>query len=499
MSQSRNNGSRLRALLVVGGSVAGWMTAAILARSLPRRLYTVRIVEPASTEPDLETIGAVATLPLIRGAHEALGLNDAALVRHADAAFSLGTEFSGWPRKGRHYFRPFGAFGAPLDGIAFHHLWQRMRRAGGAGELEDYSLAATAARLGRFALPTSDPGSVLSTLEHGYHLDGAAYARLLRAVAEQAGVVRIAGEVAGAELGGGDGAIEAVALTDGTRLTADFFFDCTGARATLIGESLKVAYKDWSQWLPCDRAVATRTTGGDPLPYMRADTAAAGWQWRIPLRDGTDTGIVYASAHLDDGDAAAAIGGDVCQARFTSGRRTSFWSRNCIAIGAAGCVIDPLEPSALQIIQRGASEFIQLMPWKGEDGGEADEYNRLMTETVERMRDLVILHYKLNAREDSPLWAACAAMLLPDILAQKLGLFESQARVLELDEELFADSAWIATYFGQGVTPRNYHALADDLDKAEVRDRLGAMRKMMRAAAEAMPGQRALLDQLAAR
>jgi tryptophan 7-halogenase len=78
------------------------------------------------------------------------------------------------------------------------------------------------------------------------------------------------------------------------------------------------------------------------------------------------------------------------------------------------------------------------------------------------------------------------------------GLFESQARVLELDEELFADSAWVATYFGQGVVPRSYHALADALDKAQVRDQLASMRKVMRAAAEAMPDQRALLDRMMA-
>jgi tryptophan halogenase len=492
------SGARIRDLLVAGGSIAGWMTAAILARSLPQKLYTVRVLEPANAEPDLETIGAVATLPLIRGAHEALGLNEAALVRHAEAAFSFGAEFSGWPRQGGHYFRPFSAFGAPLDGIAFHHLWQRMRHAGGAGELEDYSLAATAARLGRFALPARDPSSVLSTLDYGYHLDGVAYARLLRATAEQAGAVRIEGDIAGAEQRGSDGAIEAIVLADGTRLSADFFFDCTGARAALIGEALAVPYQNWSHWLPCDRAVAARSVDCDALPYLSADAVDAGWQWRIPLRAGTDSGLVYASAHISDDEAAAAIGGSIRGVSFKSGRRAAFWSRNCIAIGGAACTIDPLEPSALQIIQRGAAEFLQLMPYKNEDGGEADEYNRLMIETVERMRDLVILHYKLNARGNSDLWRACASMTLPDILAEKVALFENQARVLELDEELFPDSAWVATYFGQGLTPRTYHALADDLDKAEVRDRLATMRKVMRAAAEAMPPQRALLDRLAA-
>jgi tryptophan halogenase len=496
------SGARIREILVVGGSLAGWMSAAILARSLPRRLYQVRVVEPASVEADLETIGAIATLPLIRGAHDALGASERALVREARATFSLGAEFSGWPRKGRHYFRPFAAFGAPLDGIAFHNLWQRMRRAGGAGELEDYSLAATAARLGRFALPASDPGSVLSTLDYGYHLDGEAYRLLLRALAQQSGAIRIEGEVAGAELRGSDGAIETVTLTDGRRIAADFYFDCTGARATLVGEALGIRFESWSKWLRCDRAIATRIAGGEAAPFMRADAAAAGWQWTIPVRDGTDIGLVYANDHVVDEPAGAALsgkGGTTKATRFASGRRAAFWSRNCIAIGAAGCVIDPLEPSALQIVQRGVSEFLQLMPYKDEDGGEADEYNRLMTETVERMRDLVILHYKLNARDDSPFWPACAAMPLPDILADKLRLFASQARVLELDEELFPDSAWIATYFGQGVAPRNYHALADALDKAEVRDRLASMRKVMRTAAETMPSQQGLLDKLGAR
>lgn len=482
----------IRDILIVGGTLAGWMTAAILASSLPARLYTIRLVEPATPEPEPETLGGLATLPSLRAAHGVIGLPEAALRDHAGAGFSLGTEFAGWSRPGKSYFRPFAPFGAALDGVAFHNLWLRMRRAGGAGEIEEYSLGAMAAKLSRFALPATDPASILSTLDYGHHLDGAAYRRLLRNIAEQRGVRRIEGIVGGAALRGSDGAIAAVLLEGGDRLEADFFLDCTGTRAKLIGDALGTSFVDWSCWLPCDRIIAA-VGEGEPSPFFRAEAVEAGWRWVLPLAHGIGRGRVYASAYLGDDEAATGLPAETRPVPLASGRRAVFWHRNCIAIGAAACVIDPLEPSALQMIQRGVSQFLSLMPFRDGDAGGADEYNRIMIETVERMRDLVILHYKANAR-DGVFWAGCRDMAVPDILAEKMRLFEAKARVLALDEEMFQDSDWVAAYLGQGIAPRSYDALADMADKALVRDRLAAMRKAMRHAAEAMPRYAAFLD-----
>lgn len=475
----------IRDILIVGGTIAGWMTAAILARSLPPARYRIRLLESAVPVPELETLGGgVAGLPALRAAHGVLGIPETEVVRSAKAGFSLGADYAGWPKQGGRYFRPFGATGAALDGVAFHNLWQRMRRASAAGALEDYALGAVAAKLGRFALPSADPASVLSTLDYSYHLDGEAYRQLLRAAALQLGTARIEGEPGEVRLRGTDGWIETVVPAGGGEpLAADFFIDCTGEQAALLGGALGVPFEDWAHWLPCDRALAVREEGEVPFPFLRVDAEAAGWQWRMPLRKGIAGLRLFSSAH-EQADGAFA---------FASGRRAKFWERNCVAIGASASLLDPIEPTALQSIQRGIAQWLALMPFKDDEAGEADEYNRVMVETIERMRDLVVLHYKANRRDES-FWQACRDMAVPDVLAYKLRLFEAKAKILPLDEEMFQDSDWAAVYLGQGVEPRAWDVLADAPDKALVRDQLAGMRRAINAAAEQMPAYTAFLE-----
>src|SRR3546814_1802389 len=102
------------------------------------------------------------------------------------------------------------------------------------------------------------------------HVDAKRVARFLRAFAEERGVTRHEGivtEVATRP----DGFVERVILNDGRSIAADFFIDCSGFRALLIGKTLGVGYTDWSHWLLCDRAVAVQTENvGPPPPYTLA-------------------------------------------------------------------------------------------------------------------------------------------------------------------------------------------------------------------------------------
>ncbi len=376
-----------------------------------------------------------------------------------------------------------------------------MRRKGLAATLEDHSLAVVAARLGRFAPPATDLDSILSTYDHAWHWDGAAYRRLLRVAAERAGVTRIEGEVADVARRGSDGFIEAVVLADGRRLEADLFLDCTPEGALIEGV-LQSGWEDWRRWLPCDRVVALRCErAGDPPPHWQAQAHASGWRWRIPMLGSDGVGHVYASGFSSDDTAEAelraALGGarstPAKLASFASGRRRKMWIANCVAIGASACVLDPIEPTALQIIQEGLGNLLGLLPYRNRADGEVDEFNRLMSETVERMRDFLILHYKANAHAE-PFWTERRAAPVPELLAHKLRLFEASGRVIEWDEESFFEADWVAVYFGQGVVPRHYDALADVPDAKLVRDRMAEMRKAIQAAAEAMPTHRAAIE-----
>ena len=98
-----------------------------------------------------------------------------------------------------------------------------------------------------------------------------------------------------------DGAIDALHCPDGSRVQADLYLDCSGFRGLLIEEALHTGYYDWSDVLPCDRAVALQTRyAGAPPPFTLASARAAGWHWRIPLQRRVGNGYVYSSAHISD-------------------------------------------------------------------------------------------------------------------------------------------------------------------------------------------------------
>jgi tryptophan halogenase len=486
----------LRNILIVGGGLAGWMSAAVLSKVLSPRQFKISIVDTAPT--GLESLdGGEAGLPSLTELHALLGVGEAEFVRDGGAGFSLGTAYVDWPRQGAHSFRPFGDIGARLDGLAFHHYWLRLRAAGEDAALSDYALGAAAAQADKFAPPVADQRSVLSTLDYAQHWRGEAYRALLRARAERQDVVRIAGEIADVKLRGADGFIEGVTLRDGQSINAELFIDCTSA-GDLIEGALNTGFEDWRQWLPCDRAIAGRPDSTqDPAPFRTATAGAAGWSWTIPLRSSVGRGHVYASEFMSDDDAGRVLGdaGAFRAARFVSGRRRKPWVKNCVAIGPAACVLDPLESTAVQIAQKGLTTLAKLMPEKSWAGGEADEYNRIMIETVERLRDFTALRYLAGARADTPFWAARRGAGAPESLAYKMELFAAGGRVYLQEEETFSESDWAAAWLGQELYPRAYSPLADTPELEATRTQLQRMRAVIAATAAAMPTHGAFLRQ----
>ncbi len=146
------------------------------------------------------------------------------------------------------------------------------------GRYEDYSLAAVAGRLGRFAPPSEDSRSVLSTLSYGLHLDAAAYVAALRSAANR--VDHRVGEIAEVA-SAADGRIDAVVLADGERIVADLFIDVT-PDGRLIGATPDAAWIDESA-LPCDRlALREIDPRPNPAPLTEFEAIAEGWLRRVP-------------------------------------------------------------------------------------------------------------------------------------------------------------------------------------------------------------------------
>ena len=451
--------SPIRSILIVGGGTAGWMTAAALAHALPAGITLIE-------SDDIGTVGVgEATIPPIKLFNDTLGIDEAEFLRETKGTFKLGIEFVDWARIGHRYFHPFGTFGKPFDLVAVHQHWLAARAAGSRVPLDDLSMAWGAARRGRFAAPMADPRSVASTFDYAYHFHAGLYARFLRRYAEARNVTRIEGKVVDTTLDAESGHVAAVTLADGRRIEADLFVDCSGFRGLLIEEALGTGFEDWTHWLPCDRAVAVPSaTGGDGMtPYTRSTARAAGWQWRIPLQHRTGNGYVYCSRHLSDDDAAATLManldgaplGDPRLLRFTTGRRKLFWNRNVVAIGLASGFMEPLESTSIHLIQAGIAKLLAFFPTRAFEPRGIAEYNRVAITEYERIRDFLILHYKLTERDDAPLWRDCRTMAIPETLQLKIDHFRDAGRLIARDMDLFGPASWTAVHIGQLNVPES--------------------------------------------
>ncbi|HTG39488.1 tryptophan halogenase family protein [Sphingomonas sp.] len=476
----------MKRIVVAGGGTAGWMAAAAIARTMGRAAQVTLVESDA-----IGTVGVgEATIPPLVTYNRLLGINEADFMRATSATFKLGILFDGWRDGGDRYFHSFGITGKDHWAAGFQHYWMNGRTRGHDAPYDDYCLELVAALQGRFAhLP--DNG-----LNYAYHLDSTRYAAFLRAMAEADGTVRIEGRIAAVDLDGESGDIAALMLESGQRIEGDLFLDCTGFRALLIEGALHAGFDDWSHWLPCDSAIAVQTGNvGPPMPYTRAMAHDAGWQWRIPLQHRTGNGLVWCSRYLNRDAALDRLLGNVegkvlsepNHLRFTTGARRRQWVRNCIAIGLSGGFMEPLESTSIHLIQRAILRLIRMLPMGGVNASDVAEFNEQQLQDMVQIRDFLILHYKATDRRDSPFWRQCAAMDVPDTLAQKMQLFRETGRVFRKNEELFAENSWVQVMMGQGIVPQSSHPIAARLSDADMARFLDTLRDRVRQTVAGLP------------
>jgi tryptophan halogenase len=461
-------------VVIVGGGTAGWMTAAALAKAGNRR-FAIKLIEAE----DISPVGVgESTIPMIQLFNELAGIDENTFMRETQATFKLGIEFHDWGQVGQRYMHAFGAIGHRSRILPFHHYWLRMLQAGKADDLWAYTINAQAARAHRFMRADSSLGySPLAEIAHAFHIDAGLYARFLRRHAEALGVQRIQAKVLDAELHPESGHVQALRLVGGDRVEGELFIDCSGFRALLIEQTLHTGYEHWNHWLPCDRAVVVPSArGADLLPFTRATARAAGWQWRIGLQHRTGNGHVYASRAMSDDEAAAVLmrnldSEPLAEPRilhFNSGRRRKIWNRNVVAIGLAAGFMEPLESTAIHLVQSGITRLIQFFPDAGFNPADIAEFNRQCDFETERIRDFLILHYHATARRDSDFWNHCRTMDVPASLKEKLALYRASGRIVRRGDELFSEVGWLQVMHGQGIRPAAHHPLADALDENEV-------------------------------
>ena len=474
------NERRIRSIVIVGGGTAGWLSASMLARAFLGTGMAITVIE----SPLIGTIGVgEATIPPIIDLLKFLNIDEADFVRHTHATYKLGIRFQDWRNLGYYYWHPFGGFGAPINRRPFFHSWNKARAEGLKPEFNAFSVCTALAEAGRFCFPAGDADSAASGLRYALHFDATLVAKYLRSYAERLGVCRIERTIAGATLRQ-DGAIDALRFEGDAAFCADLYLDCSGFGGLLIEQALGTGYVAWTDLLPCDRAVAfpTELTGAR-APYTQSLARGAGWQWRIPLQHRVGNGYVYSSAHCADEQALADLQSTVegsPQAeprflRFKTGRRKSYWNRNCVSLGLASGFLEPLESTSIHLVTSGVFHLLEHFPDCSFDQSNIDSYNEELTSEAERVRDFIVLHYCLTRREDTAFWRDCRAIEIPDSLHERIERYRRTGRIRPRSGELFTDVSWFYIFEGMGVVPESGDPLLDVLDRSRFEAMLMAL------------------------
>ena len=470
---------RVEQVCVVGRDAAALIAAVSIQRALGRGGAQVRLIELPSM---LQPTDCYAAVPSLRALHDLLGLEESLVLRAARGTPMVAQRYSNWSGAAPPFLHGIDTQPPAGGDLNFWQYWIKGRLEGLKVELEDFSLAAAAAKQGRVPIaPGGQPPPLAASF--GYHLDALGYAHLLRQFAQASGVEGRRSRSIEAELDGER--IAAVVLDDGERVEADLFIDASGAEGALIRAMPGAGFDSWSDYLPANRILSASAPRLSQLPaFSEVSAFRGGWTGLYPLQDRTAVVAAYNDAFMDDEEVVQSLSvlarlpmqGDAVVAPWEAGIQTQPWIGNCVAVGEAAVVLEPLDGVQLHMVHSCVSHLMTLFPTAAEDMPEARAYNRVIADTARNVRDFQFAHYRLNKRFDEPLWDRARDADVPDSLARKFDLFEARGVIPVYDHESFEDSSWAALFAGHGLQARGYDPRVDHLSDqdhiAKVQDRL---------------------------
>ncbi|MEP4149425.1 MAG: tryptophan halogenase family protein [Halioglobus sp.] len=500
-------------LVILGGGSAGWLTAGVLAAEYGQSL-TVTVVE----SPDVPTIGVgEGTWPTMRETLRKIGITETRFLRECDASFKQGSKFIAW-RSGldeESYYHPFSL---PLhffdaDSAA---LWHASGDEQGFGPFASAQTAICDASLAPKQSGTPDYAAVLN---YGYHLDAGKFGELLRQhCVEKLGVRHVLDHV-NAVVPAEDGSIAALDCRRSGPISGDLFVDCSGSASVLLGKHFGIEFESRSSVLFNDRALAVQVPyreQNQPIASVTLSTARrAGWIWDIGLPTRRGIGYVYSSSHSSDDQAEAelrsylgplmgsqaAATAELRQLRFNPGHRSAFWHKNCVAVGMSSGFIEPLEASALAMVEQSAAMIRDNLPGdRSLMESAANRFNDGFRYRWDRIIDFLKLHYVLSDRSDSDYWHDHRdASTIPERLQELLAWWRYRTPTrndFPQNEEIFTAASYQYVLYGMGFRTHYPYAAANN----NVIERLQKYRsensQQVNRFMGGLPSNRALLDAL---
>ena len=424
-------------VVIVGGGTAGWLTAALLAKKLNSTLagaVKITLIE----SPDIPIIGVgEGTWPTMHTTLQTIGIDEADFIRECDATFKQGAEFVNWYDDpaviGRHsYFHPLSAVFHSAYDFSLAPYWLQ-----GLSDLPYDQAVASQSMICQLGLaPKKITTPAFAALQnYSYHLNAGKFADFIRKHSvSKLGVNFVSANVQRVDLAP-DGSITAVMTDSAGMIAGDFFIDCSGTKALLIGEALSIGWKSVHNIILNDTALAMQVPYASPDEPIASHTIAtahgAGWTWDIGLQQRRGVGYVFSSQHtsLDEAEQClrdyvgpAAKDLEARRIPLNLGYREKFWHKNCVAIGMSAAFIEPLEASAIFLIEAAANMLAEQFPRQKADLLYVEQqFNSTFRLRWDKSIDFIKLHYCISQRRDTQYWRDNTdVMTIPQNLQDKL-------------------------------------------------------------------------------
>ena len=477
-----------QAVVIVGGGTAGWLTAGRIAaehRGKDGQGLSVTLVE----SPNISPIGVgEGTWPTMRSTLMKMGISETDFIRQCDASFKQGAKFARWVDGSENdfYYHPlvlpqgfhktnlaaYWAKGTPLKSRSFS---QAVCFQEAVCEL---GLAPKTIRTPQFD----------AIANYAYHLDAAKFSAFLhKHCVEQLGVRHVLADVEHVQMAE-NGYIEAVVTPQAGMIEGDLFVDCTGFSALLIGKHFQIPFKPCDDILFIDSAVTVQVPYPEPESPIASHTIStaqeAGWIWDIGLQHRRGVGYAYASSYTTQEQAQQRLadyvgpqfaGLSVRKIPIRSGHREKFWHKNCVAVGLSAGFLEPLEASALVLVELSAQMIAEQMPACREAMDViANRFNQTFRYRWQRIIDFLKLHYVLSKRSDNPFWVDNRKPeSIPDSLQELLTLWHYHTPAdhdFTSNNEVFPAASYQYILYGMGFdtdTSLMSHKLTDTLFAAQ--------------------------------
>ncbi|WP_069948775.1 tryptophan halogenase family protein [Microbulbifer aggregans] len=510
----------VKKVVIVGGGSAGWLTAGVLAAEYAAggdHPLQITLVE----SPDVPTIGVgEGTWPSMRGTLKRIGISETEFLLRCDASFKQGTRFIGWRQGGEatdgdEYCHPFTA------PAGFHQqnpepFWQPHRDEMPFGDAVCPQGHISRLHLAPKQLTTPE---YAFNLNYGYHLDAGKFAELLQDHCTgclgvehlRERVTRIANDQ--------NGYITALHLDSGGSIEGDLFVDCSGARSLLLGDHYGIGIFDQQGVLFNDSALAVQMPYAEedaPIESCTLSTAREnGWIWDIALPTRRGVGYTYSGSHTSDSEAELVLSQylrmtpaanrekapELRKISFRPGYREQFWHKNCVAIGMAAGFIEPLEASALVLVEQSAKMLAEQLPPNREVmQAVAVRFNRKLSHHWQRIIEFLKLHYVLSERRDSSYWKDHRDPNgIPGRLADSLSLWRCRSPWVEDSEvadELFPAASYQYVLYGMGFVtdplPWAMRPEKEQIARKQFHDTIQSRERLQRS----LPSNRELLQRM---